>query len=298
MHDVAVALDEKLVGDGDSADLCDAADVIAAEIEQHQMLGALLRVGQQFVLQRFVFVRRRAARAGAGDRADGDDVAGDLDQDFRARAGDGEAAEIEKIKIRRRVGPPQRAVERERRQRERRLETLREHDLEGVAGGDVVLCRAHHRLVFVPASYWIVAARRAGPRRIRQATCRAAGRDFRQCRRAARPHASSAVLASTPFSGRTGVTTVIESFTASNTTMMVGRTSTASGMPIGSGFGRRQFLHQPHHVVAEIAEHAGGHRRQAVGQCDAAFRDQRAQRLERRLGAGRERFGLCTRARD
>jgi hypothetical protein len=40
-----------------------------------------------------------------------------------------------------------------------------------------------------------------------------------------------------PLSGRTGVTTVIESFTASNTTMMVGRTSTASGMPIGSGLG-------------------------------------------------------------
>ena len=46
-----------------------------------------------------------------------------------------------------------------------------------------------------------------------------------------------AVSALTPLSGRTGVTTVMESFTASNTTTMVGRTSTASGMPIGSGLG-------------------------------------------------------------
>src|SRR5207302_4662496 len=41
----------------------------------------------------------------------------------------------------------------------------------------------------------------------------------------------------TPLSGRTGVTTVIASLTASNTTTTVGRTSTASGMPIGSGLG-------------------------------------------------------------
>ncbi len=45
----------------------------------------------------------------------------------------------------------------------------------------------------------------------------------------------SALAASTPFSGRTGVTTVRASFTASNTTINVGRTSTASGIPIGSG---------------------------------------------------------------
>ena len=72
VHDVAVALDEELVGDLDGADLGDAADIVAAEIEQHQMLGALLRIGEQFLFQRLVLVRRRAARPRAGDRADGD----------------------------------------------------------------------------------------------------------------------------------------------------------------------------------------------------------------------------------
>ena len=51
------------------------------------------------------------------------------------------------------------------------------------------------------------------------------------------PARASAALAVTPFMGRTGVTTVIMSATASNTTTMVGRTSMASGMPIGSGLG-------------------------------------------------------------
>src|SRR5471032_1440503 len=48
---------------------------------------------------------------------------------------------------------------------------------------------------------------------------------------------ASAALADRPGSGRTGVTTVIESLTASKTTTSVGRISTASGMPIGSGLG-------------------------------------------------------------
>ena len=75
MHDMAEALDEELIGHGDGADLRDAADIVAAEIEQHQMLGALLRIGEQFCFQRLVLMRRFAARPRAGERADGDDVA-------------------------------------------------------------------------------------------------------------------------------------------------------------------------------------------------------------------------------
>ena len=74
MHDLAVALDEELVGDFDGADLGDAADVVAAEIEQHQMLGALLGIGEKLGLERLILVRRGAAPARAGDRADGDDA--------------------------------------------------------------------------------------------------------------------------------------------------------------------------------------------------------------------------------
>ena len=64
MHHLAVALDEELVGDLDGADLGHAADVVAAEIEQHQVLGAFLRVGEELDFERLVLVRRSAARRG------------------------------------------------------------------------------------------------------------------------------------------------------------------------------------------------------------------------------------------
>ena len=99
-----------------------------------------------------------------------------------------------------------------------------------------------------------------------------------------------------PAAGRTGVTIAISSRAASNTTMTVGRMSSASGTPIGSGLAGAQALHPPHHVVAEIAEHARRHRRQARRQLDARFGEQRPQRLERIAGAGDEGVRVVQRA--
>ena len=48
MHDVAVALDRVAVGDRYGATRRDPADIVAAEIEQHQMFGPLLGIGEQF----------------------------------------------------------------------------------------------------------------------------------------------------------------------------------------------------------------------------------------------------------
>ena len=45
MHDMAVTFDCETVRDFDAAALGDAADIVAPEIEQHQVLGALFRVG-------------------------------------------------------------------------------------------------------------------------------------------------------------------------------------------------------------------------------------------------------------
>ena len=52
------------------------------------------------------------------------------------------------------------------------------------------------------------------------------------------------------------------------------------------GIRRGQLLHLAHHVVAEIAEYAGRHRRQAGRQVDPRFLDQAAQRRQRRLRRG------------
>ena len=121
------------------ADHGDAADVVAAEIEQHQVLGPLLRIGQQLGGERPVLLRRGAAPAGAGDRPDGHPAVAHADHDLRARADDGEAVEGEVEQEGRGIEPPQRPVERERRQRERHAEALRRHHLEDVAGEDVLL---------------------------------------------------------------------------------------------------------------------------------------------------------------
>ena len=58
------------------------------------------------------------------------------------------------------------------------------------------------------------------------------------------------------------------------------------------GTGLRQVLHQPHHVVAEIAEYAGGHRRQSRGQRNAALGNDVAQRRERRIAGRYESGGI------
>ncbi len=148
VHHVAVVLEEELVGHLHRADRGDAAGVVPAKIEEHQVLGALLRVGEKLLAERLVLLRRLAARPGSGDRADRHFAFAHADQDFRARADDREAVEVEEIEKRRGVHPAKRAVKGERGKRKRRLEALRQHHLKDVAGGDVFLRARDHRLVF------------------------------------------------------------------------------------------------------------------------------------------------------
>src|SRR6266516_2660620 len=148
MHDLAVALDEELFGDFDAANFGDPPDIVAAEIEQHEMLGALLGIGEEFGFECLILARRCATWPGAGDRTDRHDATGGLHHDFRTGSGDCETAEIEKIKIWRWIDAAQSAIKRKRRQRERQRETLRQYDLKNVSGGDILLSAHHHALVF------------------------------------------------------------------------------------------------------------------------------------------------------
>jgi hypothetical protein len=76
------------------------------------MLGALFRIGKELGLERGVVVRRRPARPRAGNRPDVDNAGARLDQNFGARSGDCERAEVEKVQIRRRIDPPKGASKR------------------------------------------------------------------------------------------------------------------------------------------------------------------------------------------
>jgi hypothetical protein len=63
VHHVAVALDGHHVAELDRARLGHPADVVAAQVHQHDVLGPLLGVGQQFGLQRLVLLLGRPAAA-------------------------------------------------------------------------------------------------------------------------------------------------------------------------------------------------------------------------------------------
>ncbi len=215
----------------------------------------------------------------------------ELDQDFRARSGDGEPAEVEKIEKGRRIDPPQRAVERERRQRERRLEALRQHDLENIAGGDVFLGAQHHAFEFfrrgVRSRLDVERTRQIEPlefggglvERLVERIDHGGEALDRARQRGLRCHAGVH-----PHRGDHGdrVLDRVEN----NDERRANQDGVGNADRIAAR--RRQILHQADHVVAEIAEHAGRHRRQRRRQRDAAFGDDVAQRGERRVARRHE----------
>jgi hypothetical protein len=142
MHDVRVALDDELLGHLDRAGNRDAADVVATEIEEHDVLGALLGIGEQAAASSRLL---RAWRPRQCVPAIGRTVITPSSRRTmtsatppprtrrRARGGRGTA----------RVDRAQAAVDVERLRRGRAGEALREHDLDDVARADVV-ARARH----------------------------------------------------------------------------------------------------------------------------------------------------------
>ena len=122
----------------DRAVLADAAEVVAAEVDEHHVLGALLLVGEQLVGDPLVLLERRAARARAGDRARRDVAAGDGEQRLGRGADDLEVHEVQEVHVRGRVDDAQAAVDAERVEVELGGPALRRHDLEGVARVDVL----------------------------------------------------------------------------------------------------------------------------------------------------------------
>ena len=103
------------------------------------MLGAFLRIAKQFLFQRDIFLGRVAAPARTRERAQHDLVALRAYENFRRRADDLFAAQIDEIHVRRRIQGAQCAVDVERARAERHRQTLTDLHLEHVAGIDVFL---------------------------------------------------------------------------------------------------------------------------------------------------------------
>ena len=68
MHHVAVPLERHHLVDLLGAELDDPADVVAGEVDEHHVLGELLRVLDELGAQAAVLLVGAAAAAGAGDR--------------------------------------------------------------------------------------------------------------------------------------------------------------------------------------------------------------------------------------
>ena len=156
-----VALDAEGLGDLHAAGLRNAADVVARQVDQHHVLGALLRVGQQLGLQRLVLLGCGPARTRAGDGPHGDDLAGLLTragrvrrarkgggqllthQDLRRRAHDLEVPHVVVVHVGAGVERAQRPVQRQRALGVALLQALAQHDLHAVARGNVGLATLH-----------------------------------------------------------------------------------------------------------------------------------------------------------
>ena len=93
VHDVRVALDGHELRHPHGAGVAHAADVVAAEVDQHDVLGALLLVALQLLAEPEVLLRGGAARARAGDRVRLDLAVLDAHQHLGRRADDRDVAD-------------------------------------------------------------------------------------------------------------------------------------------------------------------------------------------------------------
>lgn len=83
MHDVTEALDLHEFTDLDRARDAHLQQVVAGEIDEHQVFGALLRIGEQLVGEGEILLRTDAPRAGPCDRMHVDAGILHLDESFR-----------------------------------------------------------------------------------------------------------------------------------------------------------------------------------------------------------------------
>ena len=255
-----------------------AAHIVPPEVHEHQMLRPFLRIGQQFGFQRLILLMRGTAPPRAGQRPDRHDTVAQPHQNLRRGSDDGEPAEIQEEQERCRIDPPQRAIQRERRQRERYREPLADHDLKRVAGRDVFLAAGHR----VDESRFGKIRRRC--RRVgqhdRRRLCRHrsvhSGLGLRQTRLRPRPGVVGGQfrLRVDRSNQRKLVVHVVEN----------GEQRRANHDTLGHAQRvlvlLRQLLHQPDHVVAEVADQPARHRWQARWHVQADFLDQRAQTVQ------------------
>ncbi|MCY1420240.1 hypothetical protein D9M71_358550 [compost metagenome] len=138
MH-VGIALQREQLRHPHRARPAAAAEVVAQQVDDHQVFRAVLFAGQQFRGVGGVLRRRASARAGALDRAGFHLAAVQLDETLRRQAENGALRKIQVTGEGRRAGLAQRLVGQPRRAAAGGAEALGVVHLVAVAGEDVVL---------------------------------------------------------------------------------------------------------------------------------------------------------------
>ncbi|SHT17505.1 Uncharacterised protein [Mycobacteroides abscessus subsp. abscessus] len=158
MHDVAVALDMAVVTDLDRTRRAHPAEVVAAEIDQHQMFGHFFLVGQQILGEQDVFLIGRPAPASARDRVGGRHSILHGDQGLRAGSNNRKrrsafgVRRVQQIHIGAGIGDPQDPVHLEWVDIGFHFEAHARHHLECFAGFDVAHQLVHDGAVLLDSA--------------------------------------------------------------------------------------------------------------------------------------------------
>src|SRR5205807_4734816 len=126
----------------------DAAKIVAAEVDEHDVLGTLLFARQHFALEALVFRFVFAAATRASDGPIKDVASLNLDEHFRGAADHGNVVELKIEKIGRGIQSAQLAIDFKRTSLRFHREALAQHDLENIAGPDVLLGLSNDVQVF------------------------------------------------------------------------------------------------------------------------------------------------------
>src|SRR5438874_4463335 len=132
---MAVTLDVHEFGHEHAAKLRYPSDIVPRQVNQHDVLGSFLRIGEELDRVGFILLRSVAARARSGNGSNFDDIAEKAHVQFGRAANKGEViAEAKAEHVGRGVDETETAIQVERLAIEIGFEALRQHHLEDIAG--------------------------------------------------------------------------------------------------------------------------------------------------------------------
>ncbi len=140
---MAVTFQGHQLVDGLGAEVDHLPHIVAGQIHQHDVLGALLRVLRQLGGQAAVVRVGPAPSPGPGDRPRYDPPVSDPDHGFGRGTYDRQLGVLDQVHVRAGVDLAERAVEVQRLGLKLQFEALRQHDLENVPGVYVLPRRLH-----------------------------------------------------------------------------------------------------------------------------------------------------------